>query len=226
MQSHFVALKDKAIRLRKQGESIGEIERLLGVPRSTLSGWFKNITLTQDQLFELRKRWILGLVKARERAALYHRSKKQERLDKALRDANSILAQLNSEDKNVLKLSLAMLFVGEGFKSAEETSLGNSNPKIVKAYLMLINKTYGLNKKRLKLYLHLRADQHFERELKFWSDFLNLEPACFGKTPQRDKRTIGKKTFADYHGVCVVRYYDVSIKRELLALSESFFGRF
>ena len=49
MKSKWYELKENAIKLRQQGFSIGKIERDLGIPRSTLSGWLKNIKLTARQ---------------------------------------------------------------------------------------------------------------------------------------------------------------------------------
>lgn len=220
----FDQLKRKAITLRKGGKSIREIENVLSVSRSTLSGWFKNVNLSEHQRLFLKEKWFLGLVKARESAVLYHNKKKSERLQIAKTNAELSVNALDLNDKNILKLALSMLFSGEGFKAAEETSLGNSDPKIVRAFLKLIDNIYHLNRDKLRLYLHLRADQNVNREIRYWSHILELEAKYFKIAPV-DKRTIGKKTYPEYHGVCVVRYYDVSIKREILALTDNFYER-
>lgn len=219
-----MSFKTSAIILRKKGQSISAIERELGISRSTLSGWFKHIILTDKQLFRLRERRLEGLVKAREKAALYHNLKKQERLKSAHASADLSLMNLDLENKDILKLALSMFFVGEGFKAAIETSLGNSDPDSVKAFIGLIDSIYGFDKRKLRIYLHLRADQNAGVELRFWSSKLEIEPKYFKMAPV-DKRTLGKPTYENYHGVCVVRYYDVSIKRELLALARKFFGK-
>ena len=38
-------------------QSIKFIEKKLGIPRSTLSGWFKNILLTEKQKIKLQNNW-------------------------------------------------------------------------------------------------------------------------------------------------------------------------
>lgn len=226
MESNSNLRKSKAVLLRKSGKSIREIEILLGIPRSTLSGWLKDVVLTDIQREKLNQQWVQALIKARVGAVLYHREGKRKRMEKAQKDAQVVFSLINDQDVNVLKLALAMLYAGEGHKKAGETSLGNSDPKILRTYIALIDRTYGLNKSKLRLYLSLRADQDFKKELEFWSKSLNVGVEYFNKIAQYDKRTIGRKTFDDYHGVCVVRYYDVSIKRELMALTDLFFDRF
>lgn len=73
-------MKDRAIALRKQGLSIGSIEKKLGINRSTLSGWFKTVELTLVQKKELHEQWQQGLVKARVEAAKWHNNEKRKRL--------------------------------------------------------------------------------------------------------------------------------------------------
>lgn len=46
--------KDKAIVLRKHGYSYGSISRSIGVPKSTLSGWLKNLKLSNRQMNKLK----------------------------------------------------------------------------------------------------------------------------------------------------------------------------
>lgn len=220
----FDEKKSTALSLRRAGKSITEIGRVLGIPISTLSGWFKNVKLTDKQLIKLRKSKLDALVVARLKASLYHRAKKRQRMVAAEENAKLSLSNLDLEDKNILKLALATFFIGEGFKAAEETSLGNSDPKSVKSFIRLIQIIYGFNKDKLRIYLHLRSDQDVIKELQFWSSNLEIGSEYFKIAPV-DKRTIGKPTYENYHGVCAVRYYDVSIKRELLAMANIFFDR-
>ena len=65
MISKWFELKDEAISLRKKGKSIRNIEERLKIPRSTLSGWLKNIELSKSQKKVLDKKWREALVLAR-----------------------------------------------------------------------------------------------------------------------------------------------------------------
>ena len=153
--SKFIKLKFSAVKLRRSGRSIREIETLIGVSRSTLSAWFKDIQLTKSQIKKLRLNWAIGLVKARQKAIIYHKEKKLLRLKVAKSEAELSVSALNLQDIHVLKLALAMLFAGEGFKAADETSLGNSDVMIVKSFIKMLDSIYGLNKDKLRIYLHL-----------------------------------------------------------------------
>ncbi len=45
MKSRWFELKEKVIKYRQEGNSLRNIEKKFGIPKSTLSGWFRNISL-------------------------------------------------------------------------------------------------------------------------------------------------------------------------------------
>jgi len=134
MKSRWFELKPEAIKLRKEGFSIGKIERRLGVPRSTLSGWLKGIELSKKQKDKLMRDWRNALVKAREKAVLWHNALKEKRLKLAEEQALKIVKTIDISDKKILELALAILYMGEGTKKKLETSIGNSDPLILKFF--------------------------------------------------------------------------------------------
>lgn len=60
MISRWANQKQKAVTLRREGNSIKDIEKMLGIPRSTLSGWFKSILLTKRQQTKLEQKRNVG----------------------------------------------------------------------------------------------------------------------------------------------------------------------
>jgi len=213
--------KEAATRLRRRGLSIGHIENKLGISRSTLSGWFRDIKLTQQQQEKLLERWRGGLVKARVKASQWHKKQKELRLIKAKEDANQILNNLNLRDKNIAELALAMLYMGEGIKSNDETGMGNSDPLILKTFLRILKNNYDIDIKKIRCELYLRADQNENEVKEFWANELKLPMENF-KYVHFDKRTEGTKTFSNYKGVCLIRCANVAIQRKLLNISKGF----
>jgi hypothetical protein len=198
--------------------SIKQIENKLKIPRSTLSGWFKHIILSHKQKEILLQRWRFGLIKARRKALQWHNEQKNKRLIKAKNEAELVLKRINLKNKDILDLILAMLYLGEGAKSAEETSMGSSDPLLLKTFVKILRKNYDIDNKKIRCDLYLRADQNIDEIKKFWSRQLQLSLNNF-KYVQFDKRTINSKTFPYYKGVCVVRYGNIAIKRKLLNIS-------
>lgn len=214
-------LRGKATKLRSKGNSIGYIEKTLGIPRSTLSGWLRSIELTQKQKNNLNKRWRNGLFKARKKASQWHRDQKILRLKKAESEARTSLRLLNAQKKGIIELALAMLYLGEGFKKGDQLAMGNSNPTIMQFFLSALERIYELDRKNFHYELHLRADQNPSKFIRFWSDKLETPAERFTK-PLIDKRTLGRPTYSDYFGVCVAQCGNVAIQRKIIYLSNLF----
>jgi hypothetical protein len=221
MNSKWSKLKPEAVDLRKQGYSIGRIESRLKIPRSTLSGWFKNIELTQKQKKKLLQNWKNGLINARKQAVIWHNKQKEKRLEEAKDTALEVLKNINFNDKNVLELALAMLYLGEGAKKNPETALGSSDPVILKFFLACLINIYNIDIKRLRCELYLRADQDPLETKRYWAKTLNLPLSTFNQV-NIDNRTKGTKTYSYYKGVCNLRYGNIAIQRRLVNLADLF----
>lgn len=213
--------KDEAIKLRKRGISIGKIERRLNIPRSTLSGWFKNIKLTKRQKEKLSQDWKKALIKARKKAVLWHNAQKEKRLQEAKNAAAKTMETININNKNFLELALAFLYLGEGTKNNIETAIGSSDPMILKFFLAALKNIYNIDIKRIGCELGLRADQNPEKIKRYWAKTLKLPLKNF-KQINIDNRTKGTKTYPDYKGVCHLRCGNVAIKRKLMSLASLF----
>lgn len=224
MKSKWYEFKDDAIKLRRKGFSIGKIESRLGIPRSTLSGWFKNVELSEKQKKKLFFNWKRGLMKARKKAVIWHNEQKKKRLRIAREEAIKTINNIDIADINILELSLAMLYLGEGSKRNIETAIGSSDPVILKFFLASLKQVYNLDVKKIKCELGLRADQNPQRIKRFWSRTLKLPLSNF-KQISIDKRTKGSKTYPNYKGVCNLRCGNVAIQRKLMYISDFFCGQ-
>jgi hypothetical protein len=223
MKSKWFHLKDRAIKLRKQGKSLPYVSKTLGIPKSTLSGWFKDITLTKKQQQQLNKNWRDALGKARIGAVKWHNERKAERLAIAKQQALETIASIDHTDRAVLELSLAILYLAEGSKKNVETALGSSDPNTLRFYLRALGFLYSVNHTGLRCELYLRYDQDPEKLKRYWSKELSLPLDNF-KQVNIDKRTQGKTTYDGYRGVCNIRGGGVAIRRRLVYLAEEYFA--
>ncbi|MEK7080641.1 MAG: hypothetical protein AAB925_02305 [Patescibacteria group bacterium] len=217
MESRFLSLKNRATSLRKRGLSFRYIENKLGIPRSTLSGWFKNIKLPEKQRKKLLDSWKKGLANARKKAALWHIEDKNKRRETIRQEVKTFFLDVTIE-KKMGELIMATFYLAEGGKMENNFSLANSNPEILKGIVNLLRLLYKIDELKFRCALHLRKDQD-EKELReFWSKILKIPESQFIKT-QFDKRTI-KKTYEHYKGVCVLIYYDMALQRRILYLGD------
>lgn len=209
--------KEIAIKLRKEGKSIRDIENILGVARSTLSSWLYNVELTKEQKERLHKKWLEALVKARLKAADVHRNGRLERV-KRIKEDTAKFASKFTIDKTLGEIIFAIFYLAEGTKKECSVVIVNSSPNILKNILNLFRYLYSPKPSKFRCCLHLRMDQSEEQLKNYWSKILNIPKFQFIKT-QFDKRTI-KPTFKKYRGVCTVFYNDVNLQRRILYIGE------
>lgn len=197
-----VGLKNEAIALRQQGWSYPMITAKLGVAKGTLNYWFKDIALSEQVLAQLKTKKQENIQEMRKKAMIVNRRIVEKRINRifALADEKVGQAKFNQE---IYEQMFAMLYLCEGSKSIETVMFANSNADIIKLYLVLLCKVFIIKSDDLMGYLHLRADQNSEDEIKYWSGVTHIPIKNFGKS-QLDTRTLGKKTRLGYHGVCAV----------------------
>jgi len=226
VKSRYYHLKPKIIALRSSGKTYTEICKIVGIKisKGTLSNWCGNILLSPKQ-----KQRVAYLIKggaSRGRAtALAVNKLKRDKYLKSLVVKNEHLAGLIS-DKDIAKITLAVLYLGEGAKwrSHRGLMLGSADPKIIRFYLKLLNKCYGITSKRLHCRISYRADQNIKRLTKFWSHYTQIPLKNFYKT-KPDSRTKGKPTKRkNYKGVCVVTLGSTEIQLELESIAEIIFS--
>jgi len=215
-----------ARKLRGIGWSFKEIGDHLKVQKSTLHGWLKNIKLSQRQKLRLRKNWENGLKKARTRAVESHHQKTREKFKIATIKAEKTITDLKKSfnKKSFLRLILSTLYLGEGTKNKSMVCLANSNPDICKFFIALLRNTYKIDETKFRCHLHLRTDQNINKKIIYWSQLLQIPQKKFHKT-QIDKRSSGKTTYPDYHGVCAIYYYDAKVQKEILTLGNELINK-
>ena len=216
MKSKWYEYKEAAMSLRRKGTSMTVIEREFGIPRSTLSGWFKEIKLPEEQRTKLMLNSRDGWKKAREQAVIKKNLQKAKRLAVARTEANAVFKDLSDMSCSTLELALAMLYFGEGSKN-NTTSMGASDPFMLQFFITSTEKLYDLSRLDYRYDLHLRHDQDTAKMKLWWAEKLSIPKEKINYVV-KDKRTIGKPTKNEYPGVCLVTVGKIAIQRRLKAL--------
>jgi len=221
MVSKFISYKKEAIALRKQGFTYSEIKNALGVliSKSTLSTWFKGLKLSANSQKRLSNA-INERTKIAHRAALLSNKVKREKYLKGVENRVIHLKKF-SDDIDIAKIILAVLYLGEGAKGARRSFMfGNSDPKVIRLFLKLLRECYVIDETKFRCTLQCRADQNIPFLEKFWRDVTNIPPAQFYKA-RIDARTIGKKSKKpEYKGVCRIDYFSADIYCEIEKIIE------
>lgn len=218
-------IKEKAIKLRKQGRTYSEIQKGLRIviPKSTLSGWCSKVELPKEYQEKIRKIILNNAQKGRKIALIVNRRKREEYL-KSVEDRNKHLEK-SLRNKDIAKIALAMLYLGEGGKNQRGSLLfGNSDPFVISLFLYSLRYCYSIDESKFRCTLMCRADQNTKRLEKFWSEVTNIPLSQFYRA-QQDARTIGKPTKKkDYKGVCKIDYFSSDIYTELMMIPRTIYN--
>lgn len=225
MRSKAHKYQNEAVRLRAAGYTFREIKNVLRVyiPQSALSHWCRGVPLSEKSRKRILQIRADGLCAAR-RKSLEVRSEKRVAYWTSLFRANEHYIAMIA-DKQVAKLVLAALFIGEGSKRASSSLVfGNSNVHVIQLFLELLRSCYFVEESKLRCAVQCRADQDQERLVQFWSEVTGIPKGQFYQS-RVDLRTIGKPSNrTGYRGVCRIDYFSAEVYNELRVISSVLFG--
>ena len=180
--------RNQALKLRISGKSYTEISKDLKVPKSTLSGWFTGLELSESAKNRIKDRIYAGALKG-----LIKRNKRQTHL--AIQRARKIRSEASKEiipvNQKELRLIGITLYWAEGYKrpiiknGRERTnhpvSLTNSDPKIISLFLRFLRETCKVPEN--KITANIRSYEHLKEDsiIKFWQEVTKLPKNNFDK---------------------------------------------
>lgn len=216
----------RAIALRTEGRSLGEISVILTIPKNTLSGWVRHVSLTAAQRQRLISKEITSAARGRPLAVEAWR-KKIERWKETIRSQVDHLGALPFTQPSIGQLACGLLYICEGGKypSTRHRSFGNTDPRMIRFFLLLLRRHLSLDEKKFRVRVMHRWDQDEEALQRFWSQETDIPLEQF--YPARaDSRTKGKPTQrTDYRGICNIMYFSTTLQYTLQAIGDSALNR-
>lgn len=196
--------KEKARELRQKGMSYSQIKTKLGISKSTLSGWLRDMPLSRERINTLRAHSEIRIEKYR----MTMQKKKDQRREEVFKQVSKDI----EHSKDCHFVSGFYLYWGEGTKSAEySTSLTNSDPALLRSFIVWLE-NLGVPKSDLKAKLHIYTDQSEAQLKKFWSGTLGIPVGNFNKTYVKLTSASGKTYTGMFpYGTCVVSYHNRDI---------------
>jgi hypothetical protein len=165
----------EARALRALGWSIGEIEAHLGVSRSSVSIWVRNVPLDATARARLDRRAMRGpmISAARSRARA-----------RAVRAGYQQEGRLRAVTASADYAAGCMLHWAEGDKTRNAVRLANSDPQLLATFVRFLRKHFDVEDEQMAISCNLFAD-HAERQTaieNFWLEKLGLPTSQLRKT--------------------------------------------
>jgi transcriptional regulator with XRE-family HTH domain len=173
-----IAERNEARRLRRErGLSLKDIASRLGVAKSSVSLWVRDIELTPEQ--ERRLRDQNGMY---TRQLLAHAAWRE--LHRRRRQAAQQEGRMRARENDPFHAAGCMLYWAECSKGRNQLRLSNSDPEVVRFFVRFLRECFDLEDVDIKLTCNLFAD-HLERQQEieqFWLDVLELPRSSLRKS--------------------------------------------
>lgn len=196
--------RNKAQKLRKSGRSIREITQQLGVSKSTVSLWCRDVKLTSQQTKALERRMLEGFHRGRMKAAQLKQAEKAVRIARMQQEGRVLLSNITRRDLFLLGLGL---YWGEGTKSGL-AKFSNSNLVLLKLFIRWLEDIWGIPRKQLS-FLLLINEKHrtrIQEVLRYWCRTLRVSENQFTKPVLiKAKTQKNYNDFPKYYGTIQVR---------------------
>lgn len=119
-------------------------------------------------------------------------------------------------DSFLLGLGLG-LYWGEGTKKNLNTvRIGNTDPYLIKSFLVFLQKVYSINNSKLRFALQIFTDMDQKKEEKFWREFLGIDAKQFYKTINTRSGSIGTYRTKSEHGVLTLYFGNKKLRDVLM----------
>jgi hypothetical protein len=165
----------RARELRALGWSIGEIERELGVSRSSVSGWVRHVELSTEA--QARLLWRAGLGPLNSAARSIARAR-------AVRATYQLQGKQRARDGDASYAVGCVLHWAEGDKTRNSVRLANSDPELLALFLRFLREHFGVRDEQVAIHCNLFADHSARRtEIEnFWLTRLGLPRSALRKS--------------------------------------------
>lgn len=206
-------LKLKAQVLRSRGFSVREIQSRLGVSRSSVSLWVRDVHLTEKQLRELYLNKRTGNLKGSIIAAQNKKRLREEVTKKLFLEG---IREMGRTSKRERFLAGVALYFAEGTKGDDNVSFSNTDSRSLTFMMKWLREFCRVpeEKFRCSLYLHENLDENKAKQ--FWSKITRIPLAQFRKTYIVENRTKRFRKTKHEQGVCRVTVSDVNLHRKIM----------
>ena len=198
-----IEAQQRARALRAEAWTLADIAGELGVSKSSVSTWVRDVDFEPHPRRRARKRGPNKLERAKAAEIERFRIEGIERVGR-LTEREFLMAGLG-------------LYAGDGAKGGTEVALANSDPAMIAFFLAWLRNFFAVEERRLRIHLYLHEDLDLDAAEQFWSDLTNIPRTQFHKTYRaKVKGTLRRNRHP--HGCCHVRYLSTPMIREVLGM--------
>jgi hypothetical protein len=222
--------KDQALKLRLSGKSYSQISKILNIPKSTLSVWLKNVSLSEKAKVTIQSRTnapaILKLIERNKNQTVLAKKRHEEIYRQAIKEAHKLL-------DDPLFIAGASLYWAEGYKKGWEESkwksidFANADAKMIKIMMLFFKKFLSIPEDDIKIQIMLHNKSDEQKAMNYWHGITNVPKENFFKSSFAiSKASKGKVTNKLEYGTIHIRINDVQAFFRLAGWVDSLKAKF
>ena len=204
-----IAERNLARDLRAEGYTLYEIAEQLGVAKSSVSLWVRDVPFVARR--PNYRRWEPG------RPPTGPMRRKQEEIKRLREQGRATIGQLTERDFLIAGVAL---YAGEGSKGGGEVQFPNSDPLMILFFCTWLRAFFEIDESRLRLRLYLHEGLDLEAANAFWSDLTAIPLSQFGR-PYRAAPDPSIRTSKHPLGCPAVRYCCTKTHRAIMGMVEA-----
>lgn len=185
----------EARELRRKGLSVGEIRKIVGVGKGSVSIWCRDIKLTKNQTERLMQNSKDGAEKGRMVAA---ELKRNEQISRQKSYELMGFRKIGKISKRELFLIGATLYWAEGSKKDRRTTFVNSDSEMINLFIRWLKECLYI--KSEDIYCHVSINEDHKKRIiaveKYWSKITGISLSDFTKPSY--KKVKNKKFYANF----------------------------
>jgi hypothetical protein len=205
-----LAERQQARLLRRTGLPLAEIAARLGVSKSSVSLWVRDVA------FEPVPRVTRG--RRREPNALQRR--RQAEIDRLLAEGRARIGRLSEREFLVAGVAL---YAGEGSKTEGAVKFANTDPRMIAFFCAWLRRFFEVDEARLRVRLYLHEGLDLTASVDFWSELTGIPPAQFLK-PYRAVPDPTIRHTKHVHGCVSIGYSCSATHRSIMGLVHALLG--
>jgi hypothetical protein len=205
-----LAEQQQARQLRRTGLPVAEIAAHLGVAKSSVSLWVRDVEFSPLPRPPRGRR--------RDPNALQRR--KRAEIDRLVEEGRARIGRLSEREFLVAGVAL---YAGEGAKRDGAVKFANSDPRMITFHCAWLRRLFEIDEARLRVRLYLHEGLDLDASVAFWSELTGIPPSQFQK-PYRAVPDPSIRHAKHMHGCVSIDYSCSATHRSIMGLVRALLG--
>jgi predicted transcriptional regulator len=209
--------REQAKELRREGKSVRDIAKYLGVSTSSVSSWVRDVPLTEIQRAALKEKQM----RAAAQALVGHNNREKY---KKIREDFQQRGRERARNGSPLYLMGCMLYWAEGAKSRNMLYFVNSDPNMMKLFMRFLRKEMFIGDEDCSITIHCHSNDPAEQRRigNYWLELLALPESRLRKIQVKQGSNTRRNMLEN--GVCGLRVSRSAVIQEIYGAIQEYAG--